>query len=108
MILGEVVGQIVSSVKVETLTGVKLMIVQITGEDRKPRGKPVVAADAIGCAGPGDFVFLATKKEAAMPFPGLVPVDLSIVGFVDEVFDEEKGLLKTGKQDDKMGDKQKR
>ncbi len=94
MILGEVIGQIVSSVKVDALKGVKLMIVQLIGEDRKPRGKPVVAADAIGYAGPGDFVFLVTKKEAAMPFPGLTPVDLSIAGFVDEVFDEDKNKSK--------------
>lgn len=88
MVLGKVLGQVVSSVKVETLAGVKLMVVQIVGEDKEPRGAPVVAADAVGDAGPGDFVFLATKKEAAMPFPPLTPVDLSIVGFVDEVHSE--------------------
>lgn len=88
MVLGKVLGQVVSTVKVDTLKGVKLMIVQIMGEDGQTRGKPTIAADAIGDAGPGDFVFLATKKEAAIPFPGLTPVDLSIVGFVDEVFCE--------------------
>jgi ethanolamine utilization protein EutN len=88
MILGRVLGQVVSTIKVETLKGIKLMVVQIEGERGEKRGRPVVAADAIGDAGPGDHVFLALKKEAAMPFEGLVPVDLSIVGFVDEVYSE--------------------
>lgn len=88
MVLGKVLGQVVSTVKIETLTGVKLMVVQLMSENKEPRGAPLVAADAIGDAGPGDFVFLATKKEAAMPFPPLTPVDYSIVGFVDEVFSE--------------------
>jgi microcompartment protein CcmK/EutM len=88
MLLGTVVGQVVSTVKVETLRSIKLMVVQLQDEDGRPQGRPVVAADGVGYAGPGDHVFLAQKKEAAIPFKPiaeLVPVDLSIVGFVDEV-----------------------
>ncbi len=85
MMLGRVVGRVVSTVKVESLAGVKLMLVQLIGEDGRERGRPQVAADVVGDAGVGDLVFLTAKKEAAMPLGGMVPVDLGIVGFVDEV-----------------------
>lgn len=85
MLLGRVLGQVVSTMKVESLKGIKLMVVQVLNEDGTPRGEPKVAADAVGDAGPGDVVFLVTAKEAAMPFEDMVPVDLSIAGFVDQV-----------------------
>jgi ethanolamine utilization protein EutN len=89
MQLARVLGQVVATVKDEALTGVKLMVVQLLSEAGEPRGTPQVAADAVGDAGPGDLVFLATRKEAAFPFGDLTPVDLGIVGFVDTVTIEE-------------------
>jgi microcompartment protein CcmK/EutM len=83
--LARVIGNVVSSVKLDSLTGVKLMVVQVLSEAGAPRGAPQVAADAGVYAGPGDLVFLATKKEAAFPFGDLVPVDLAVAGFVDRV-----------------------
>ncbi len=85
MLLARVIGTVVASVKADNLKGVKLMVVQVLNEDGTNRGVPEVAADAVGCAGPGDEVFLATRKEAAKPLGDLVPVDLSIAGFVDVV-----------------------
>ena len=85
MQLGRVLGNVVASVKIETLTGVKLLVVQVLSETGEPRGTPQVAADAGIDAGPGDLVFLATKKEAAQPFADLTPVDMAVAGFVDEV-----------------------
>ncbi|MDY0002962.1 MAG: EutN/CcmL family microcompartment protein [Polyangia bacterium] len=85
MVLGRVLGNVVCTVKDPGLKGIKLMVVQILSESGAPRGAPEVAADAGVHAGPGDLVFLATKKEAAMPFGDLVPVDLAITGFVDSV-----------------------
>jgi microcompartment protein CcmK/EutM len=85
MLLARVIGTVVATVKDGSLKGIKLMVVQVLNEDGTPRGKPEVAADAVGYAGPGDQVFLATRKEAAFPLGDLVPVDLSIVGFVDVV-----------------------
>jgi len=83
MLLARVIGTVVATIKDESLTGVKLMVVQVLNEDGSDRGGPKVAADAVGYAGPGDEVFLATAKEASKPFGELVPVDLSICGFVD-------------------------
>jgi len=85
MQLGKVVGRVVATVKVESLTGIKLMVVQLLDEQGHKMGKPAVAADVVGGTGVGDLVFLTGKKEAAIPHGPLVPVDLSIVGFVDEV-----------------------
>ena len=85
MELGRVLGSVVATVKDPGLQGVKLLVVQRLSETGAPRGAPQVAADAGVDAGPGDLVFLATKKEAAQPFGGQVPVDLAVAGFVDTV-----------------------
>ena len=85
MVIGRVIGTVVASVKVEGYQKKKLMLVQLLTEDLEPRGAPQVALDAVGDAGRGDLVFLATKKEAAQPFEGLAPVDLAIAGFVDKL-----------------------
>ena len=85
MQLARVIGTVVASIKEENLGGIKLMVVQPLSESGEPQGAPQVAADAVGDAGPDDLVFLATRKEAAFPFGDLVPVDLSIAGFVDKV-----------------------
>jgi len=90
MLLARVIGTVVATVKDESLRGIKLMVVQVLNEDGSSRGEPEVAADAVGCAGRGDHVFLATRKEAAFPLGDLVPVDLSIAGFVDTVTTENK------------------
>ena len=83
MQIGEVIGSVVCTVKDENLQGIKLKVVRMY-ENGKP-GKVVVAADAIRTSGNGDFVYLISSKEAAMAFrQDLMPVDVAIMGFVDE------------------------
>jgi len=83
--LGKVIGNVVASVKDQGLEGLRLLIVQGLDDDFKPKGKPYVAADGIYTAGPGDIVYVVSKKEAAIAISkGLVPIDECIVGFVDE------------------------
>ena len=94
MQLARVMGQVVSTIKDPALKAVKLMVVQPLTEGGEPRGGLQVAADAVGDAGPGDLVFLATRKEAAFPFGDLVPVDLSIVGILLTMHDERTNLSK--------------
>ncbi|MFR9207848.1 MAG: EutN/CcmL family microcompartment protein [Lachnospiraceae bacterium] len=83
MNVGRVIGSVVSTVKNENLTGVKLLVVE-TIENGKP-AKRVVAGDATRQAGVGDFVYLIGSKEGSLVFRnGLVPCDLAIIGFIDD------------------------
>ena len=83
MQLGRVIGDVVVTRKDETLTGLKLLVVQPLTPEREPAGRTLVAADAVG-AGVGEIVFFVRGKEASFPFyPVQPPVDASIVGIVD-------------------------
>ena len=83
MQLARIIGNVVSTVKNTTLTGRKLMVIQILNGDLKPVGKPLVAVDSVG-AGVGETVFFVRGKEASFPFhPVEVPTDAGIVGIVD-------------------------
>jgi ethanolamine utilization protein EutN len=88
--LARVVGTVVASVKAEGLEGVKFLIVQPLDRRQEPSGEPVVAADAVHMAGPGELVYFVSAREAAQALPEtFVPVDHAIVGIVDAV--EELG-----------------
>jgi microcompartment protein CcmK/EutM len=87
--LGRVIGDVVATRKDESLTGLKLLVVQPLTPDREPAGRTLVAVDAVG-AGVGEFVFFVRGKEAAFPFyPLEPPVDAGIVGIVDHWSVEE-------------------
>ncbi len=84
MYTGRVEGTVVSTVKDERLTGIKLLAVRLieNGKDKNL----IVAGDATRQAGIGDFVYMIGRKEAAMMF-GVnpePPVDVAIVGFIDD------------------------
>ncbi len=83
MQIARVIGNVVSTVKNETLEGRKILIVQNLDENLKPKGKPLIALDAIG-AGVGELVFWCRGKEASFPFKrDSTPTDCTIVGIVD-------------------------
>jgi microcompartment protein CcmK/EutM len=84
MQLGRVIGNVVLTLKNDTLDGVKLLLVQPLSTSREPIGRIIVAADSVG-AGAGEEVFFVRGKEASFPFyPTEVPADAGIVGIVDE------------------------
>jgi ethanolamine utilization protein EutN len=86
MQLARVIGTVVATVKSPGLEGVKLLIVQPLDRRQRPEGKPVVAADAVHMAGPGEIVYIVAAREAALAMPEpFVPVDHAIVGIVDAV-----------------------
>jgi ethanolamine utilization protein EutN len=88
--LGKVVGTVVASQKAAGLEGVKLLLVQPLDRRQKPAGSPVVAADGVAMAGPGDLVYYVSSREAALACPQpFVPVDDAIVGLVDAVSELE-------------------
>ena len=83
MQLARVIGDVVMSVKDESLAGIKLLLLQPLTTDRQPAGRPLVAVDSVG-AGVGEEVFFVRGKEASFPFyPAEPPVDAGIVGIVD-------------------------
>lgn len=86
MQLGRVIGTVVATLVYPGLEGVKLLIVQPLDRSQKPKGKPVVAADGVAMAGPGELVYFVASREAALALPEtFVPVDHAIVGIVDAV-----------------------
>lgn len=93
MQLGRVIGTVVASVKADGLEGVKFLIVQPLDRRQAPSGTPVVAADAVHMAGPGELVYFVGAREAAQALPEtFVPVDHAIVGIVDAVEELRGGV----------------
>jgi microcompartment protein CcmK/EutM len=83
MQLAKVVGDVVATRKDESLSGIKLLLLQPMTPDRQPVGRVLVAVDAVG-AGVGEDVFFVRGKEASFPFfPAEPAVDAGIVGIVD-------------------------
>lgn len=89
MMLGRVVGHVVSSVKHHGLEGRKLLLIQPITAEGDDRGRVLVALDAVG-AGYRERVYWCRGKEAAMAFDGDVPADAAVVGIVDEIRAEKK------------------
>ncbi len=86
MELGKVIGTVVASTIYDGLEGNRLLIVQPLDRHQKDRGTPVVAADGVSMAAPGDLVAVVASREASLAIrqpPG--PVDHAIVGIVDAV-----------------------
>jgi len=86
MLLGRVRGSAVCTLKSPDLEGVKLLVVQPLDKHLRPVGGLQVAADVVQ-AGPGDLCVMVRSREAALALPGVkfVPVDLTLVGIVDEL-----------------------
>lgn len=75
-----------ASVKADGLEGVRFLVVQPLDRRQRPQGTPVVAADGLHTAGPGQLVYLVAAREAAQAMPDpFVPVDHAVVGIVDAV-----------------------
>ena len=86
MLLGRVIGTVVSCVVAEGLAGTPMLVVQPLDPAGKPKGRPLVAADGTRMAGRGELVYYEGGREAALTLdPWFVPVDHAIVGIVDAV-----------------------
>jgi len=86
MLLGRVIGQVVSCVITPGLEGVPMLIVQPLDKQLQPKGKALVAADATRMAGMGELVSYEGGREAALALERtFVPVDHAIIAIVDGV-----------------------
>jgi ethanolamine utilization protein EutN len=86
MLLGRVKGSAVCTLKYPGTQGLKLLVVQPLDKRLEPAGPLQVAADVVD-AGPGDLCVMVRSREAALAMPDVkfVPVDLALVGVVDEL-----------------------
>ncbi len=91
MFVAKVTGSLVSTQKVATMVGFKLLIVEpyrIEPKDRQSlttTGRTFVAVDTLG-AGIGDYVILTQGSSARLtPETKTLPIDAVVVGIVDQV-----------------------
>jgi ethanolamine utilization protein EutN len=86
MLLGRVVGTAVCTMKYQDLEGVKLLVVQPLNKRLEPVGPRQVAADVVQ-AGPGDLCVMTRSREASLAMRDVkfVPIDLALIGIVDEL-----------------------
>jgi ethanolamine utilization protein EutN len=67
--LGRVVGHATATVKHPSITGWRLLLVQLLGADGGPDGEPVLAVDRLG-AGAGATVVLTSEGGAVREMVG--------------------------------------
>jgi ethanolamine utilization protein EutN len=91
MFVAKVTGSLVSTQKVATMVGYKLMIVEpyrLEPNERKSlmtTGRTFVAVDLLG-AGEGDLVLISQGSSARLtPETKNMPLDTVIIGIVDRV-----------------------
>jgi microcompartment protein CcmK/EutM len=84
MELGKVIGQVVSTVRDPGLPNLTFLLVNIVDEHGNVTLPSQVAADTIG-AGEGEMVLLVRGSSARLILEGRSPLDLSVVGIVDQI-----------------------
>lgn len=80
MIIGTVIGNVVSTRKEDNLLGYKLLIVKPL--DEYNQGKNIVAIDRVG-AGINTDVIVTVGSSARLGLNKEVPVDAAIIGIID-------------------------
>lgn len=91
MFVAKVTGSLVSTHKVESMVGSKLLVVEPYRLNAKTRkslettGRTFIAVDSLG-AGEGDYVLLTQGSSARMtPETKHLPIDAVVIGIVDNV-----------------------
>ncbi len=98
MEIGKISGQVVSTIRAKEMPHNALLLVDILDKNGQPTGQTDVAIDVIG-AGEGEIVVLARGSSARKVVNDMAPVDLAIVGIVDQLSSRGQTLFsKTGKE----------
>ncbi len=86
MLFGRVKGTAICTLKYPGTQGLKLLVVQPLNKKLEPVGVLQVAADVVD-AGDGDLCVMTRSREASLALPDekFVPIDLTIVGIVNEL-----------------------
>ena len=74
------------TIKYPGTEGLKLLVVQPLNKRLEPTGALQIAADVVD-AGVGDLCVMVRSREASLALPDVkfVPIDLALVGIVDEL-----------------------
>ena len=96
MFIAQVTGSVVSTQKVDSMTGHKLLVVEPYRLDAASRdslvttGRTFVAVDTLG-AGEGDYVLITQGSSARLtPETSKLLIDCVIIGIVDRVHIEKQ------------------
>ncbi len=84
MEIGKIAGQVVSTVRAREMPHNALLLVDIIDKDGKATGRTEVAVDVIG-AGEEELVVLVRGSSARNVCGQHAPVDLAVVGIVDQL-----------------------
>jgi microcompartment protein CcmK/EutM len=100
MFVARVIGSVVSTQKVATMTGHKLLVVEPYRLDGPSRdhlvttGRTFIAVDTLG-AGTDDYVLITQGSSARLtPETKELPIDAVIIGIVDSVTIERSNVYK--------------
>ncbi len=97
MLIARVVGDVVSTIKDEKMSGRKLLIVREVSVQNELVGKPVVAVDIVD-AGVGDVVLVAQGSSARQTSSTKdTPTDAVIMALVDSLEMEGKVTFRKGR-----------
>ncbi|HCL90867.1 MAG TPA: hypothetical protein DHW70_06070 [Candidatus Atribacteria bacterium] len=86
MILGKVIGNVVSTIKLPVYQGYKILIVQPVNDKEESQGESVLALDTVQ-AGVGDTVLVIDEGNSSRLIMNnsTAPVRTMIVGIVDAI-----------------------
>ena len=103
MFIARITGSLVSTQKVASMVGQKLLIVEPLRVDEndqsslKPTGRSFVVVDTVG-AGEGEVVLCVQGSSARYtPETKTLPIDAAIIGIVDQVQVGAKTIFNTNK-----------
>lgn len=104
MFIARITGSLVSTQKVESIVGQKLLIVEplrveeVSKKELKPTGRTFVVIDTVG-AGEGEVVLCVQGSSARLtPDTKNLPVDAAIIGIVDQVRVQNREIFNAGNE----------
>ncbi|MBN2237644.1 MAG: EutN/CcmL family microcompartment protein [Bacteroidales bacterium] len=85
MKFGKVIGRVVSTQKVSSFEGIRLVLVQPLDEKLNPVGDAIVAVDTLK-TDIGQVIYFETSKEASRIIEKeMNPCDAAIMGIIDDI-----------------------
>lgn len=97
MFIGKVTGSLVASQKIESMVGLKMLLIQaynIEGGALKATPRTAVAVDILG-AGEGEFVLVTQGSSARLTDrTKTVPCDAVVIGIIDAMQTGDKEVFK--------------